>query len=127
MSLTPQPIEGVVVEVRCREIWAWDEFYASCELTNTHTRHRWTHHDEHDGVDVVIEWESFWDELPETAWSCPDCHHLHKGADENAENPHYYGNGSCKELIEGRTWDGRQMVQCRCLRRRPNKENYERA
>ena len=123
MTLTPQPIDGVVVEVPCREEWTWDEFWARCELTNTHTRHRWTYHDDHKGVDVVIEWKSFWGELPETAWMCPDCHHLHKGADENAENPHYSGNGSCKELIERETWSGQQKLPCHCPRRRPNKES----
>lgn len=121
------PIEGVVVEKRCREEWTWDDFYAPCELNiDGHTKHRWTDHDTHRGVDVVIEWESYWaDELPETEWSCPDCNHLHKGKDEDAENPHYYGNGACKETIVRETWAGMQNTKCYCSRRRPDKENKD--
>ena len=115
------PIEGVVVEQSCRETWEWDEFYAACELNiDGHTKHRWTHHDTYKGVDVVIEWESFWaDELPDTSWMCPDCNHLHKGKAENAENPRYWMNGSCKQDVP--RWNGGK-AKCACERRRPDKE-----
>ena len=117
-----RPIEGVVLEGPCREGWEWDQFYVYCELDvgDGHTKHRWTYKDDYKGLNVVVEWESYWqEELPNTEWPCPDCEHMHKGKDESAENPAYWLNGSCKKLVPHSLSGG--LAHCTCLRRRPDK------
>lgn len=124
-TLIPGPIEGVVVEQPCQAMWSWDDFYTTCDrIIDGHTKHRWTYDDKYTGEIVVIEWESYWGELPEEDWDCPDCEHKHWGSKSTegrprslrgicpVEKPHSFWIKDCAPV----------MIRCTCPRRRPNKE-----